>query len=104
MLQIMGDHIEKKGSSVVEIVRFWYSYNTNLKLKVMKNVVETNNCSTAQKFGEVNWGIKNKILKAKFVLEKQSASWELTRRKTLEVASLLKILTDPGWTKHHDSL
>lgn len=55
MLQIMGDHVEKKGSSVVEIVEFWwYSYNTNFKLKVINNVVETNNCSTAQKFGEVN--------------------------------------------------
>jgi transposase-like protein len=48
----MGDRFERKGAVVSQIPKSMRcSYDANFKLMVLTNVEETNNCTTARKFG-----------------------------------------------------
>jgi transposase-like protein len=64
----MGDSVERKGAMASQIPKSMrWSYDANFKLKVIRHAEETNNCTTAQKFGVMDLKVrhwrKQKLLK-----------------------------------------
>jgi hypothetical protein len=55
----MGDHVEKRGSTGSQILKeVLCSYCACLKLMVIEQVEEMNNCTVAQKFGFIEENVR----------------------------------------------